>query len=164
MLVVRRAESTDAAAILALRHAAEDWLASRSIDQWKPREIPLATVDQQVSRGEFVVGLEPHTQDIVAAMRIIWSDPAIWTDDKNACYVHGLVIDRSHAGTGLGSAMLSHASEMARRSGVSYLRLDCAETNAALRSYYRRVGFTEVGRRDFDDGQWFSVTLFEKVL
>ena len=60
--------------------------------------------------------------------------------------------------------MLSHASDTARRAGVSRLRLDCAETNAALRSYYQRCGFTETGRRDFDDGKWFSVTLFEKVL
>ena len=84
MIVKRRAESTDAAAILALRHAAEDWLASRSIDQWKPREIPLSTIDQQVARGEFIVGLEPQTQYIVAAMRLMWSDPAIWTDDEDA--------------------------------------------------------------------------------
>ena len=164
MVVVRRAESADAAAILALRHAAEDWLASRSIDQWKPREIPLSTIDQQVARGEFIVGLRPQTMYIVAAMRLMWSDPKIWTDDEDACYVHGLVIDRSRAGTGLGTAMLGHASDTARRAGVGRLRLDCAESNAALRSYYQRCGFTEVGRRDFDDGQWFSVTLFEKAL
>lgn len=164
MLLFRRAESADAATILALRHAAEDWLAARSIDQWTPREVSLATIDQQVARGEFVVGLEPHTQNIIAAMRLIWADPKIWTDDENACYVHGLVIDRIHAGTGLGAAMLDQASDTARKAGVGRLRLDCAETNATLRSYYKRHGFTEIGRREFDDGQWFSVTLFEKRL
>lgn len=162
MLDIRQADIADASTILSLRHAAEDWLASLSIDQWPPREVPRAVIDRQVLRGEFSVGVLPRTQHIVAAMRLIWSDPTIWEDDEDACYVHGLVIDRSHTGSGLGSAMLHHALETARGSGVDRLRLDCAETNAGLRSYYRRNGFTEVGRRDFYDSQWFSVTLFEK--
>lgn len=161
---VRIAESADASIILALRHAAEDWLASQSIDQWTPREIPLSTIDQQIGRDEFLVGTASRTGEIIAAMRLIWSDPAIWTDGEDACYVHGLVIDRAHAGTGLGAAMLDHASDTARKAGVHRLRLDCAETNAALRNYYRRRGFTEVGRREFHDGRWFGVTLFERIL
>lgn len=164
MIAIRIAEPTDAPVILALRHAAEDWLAAKQIDQWRPREVPLSTIDAQVTTGEFYVGVDSNTLDIVAAMRLLWSDPIIWDDDEKACFVHGLVIDRARAGSGLGRTMLNHAAEQTRCAGVSRLRLDCAETNPALRSYYRRHGFSEVGRRDFNDGQWFSVTLFEKTL
>jgi ribosomal protein S18 acetylase RimI-like enzyme len=163
VLETRPAEYADAPEILAVRHAAEDWLAGRSIDQWRPREVPLSTIDVQIARREFWVGLDSGTMGIVAAMRLIWSDRKIWHDDEKACYVHGLVIDRSRAGTGVGAAMLDHATDTARRAGVERLRLDCVESNVALRSYYRRLGFTEVGSRDFDDG-WFSVTLFEKIV
>ncbi|WP_052068022.1 GNAT family N-acetyltransferase [Rhodococcoides fascians] len=164
MLDVRAARTNDAPAILALRHAAEDWLASRSIDQWSPGEVPLSTVRLQVSRGEFVVARYPGSSPIVAAMRTIRSDPEIWPDDGDALYVHGLVIDRCHAGTGLGAAMLDHAARSAADAGISRVRLDCAETNPTLRRYYLGQGFTEVGRREFEDGKWFSVTLFEKHL
>ncbi|OZE81719.1 GNAT family N-acetyltransferase [Rhodococcus sp. 15-649-1-2] len=164
MLDVRAARTNDSPAILALRHAAEDWLASRSIDQWTPGEVPLSTVRLQVSRGEFVVARYPGSSTIVAAMRTIRSDPEIWPDDGDALYVHGLVIDRCHAGTGLGAAMLDHAARSAADAGISRVRLDCAETNATLRRYYLGQGFAEVGRREFEDGKWFSVTLFEKRL
>jgi ribosomal protein S18 acetylase RimI-like enzyme len=164
VISIRSADPVDAPTILALRHAAEDWLASKHIDQWRPREVPLATIDEQVAAGEFYVGVDPDTMDIVAAMRVLWCDPLVWDDDEKACYVHGLVIDRSRAGSALGEAMVDHAAGLARCAGVSRVRLDCAESNPALRSYYRRHGFVEVGRRDFDDGRWFNVVLLEKTL
>ena len=95
-------------------------------------------------------------------MRLMWSDPAIWRhDDAFAGYVHGLVIDRAHAGQGLGRHLLDWAARETKMTGASKLRLDCAETNLALRNYYRRCGFREVGRRDLNR---FSVTLFERTL
>jgi len=145
-----------------MRHAAEDWLAKKGIDQWRPREVPLATVREQIDRGEFVVARYPSSGVVVAAMRLMWSDPAIWRhDDAFAGYVHGLVIDRAHAGQGLGRHLLDWAARETKMTGASKLRLDCAETNLALRNYYRRCGFREVGRRDLNR---FSVTLFERTL
>jgi len=147
-----------------MRHAAEDWLAGRGIDQWRPREVPLGAVREQIDRGEFVVARYPSSGLVVAAMRLMWSDPAIWRhDDAFAGYVHGLVIDRAHAGRGLGRRLLDWAAQETTMAGANRLRLDCAETNLALRHYYRRCGFREVGRRDFD-ADWFSVTLFERPL
>lgn len=161
MLDLRMAVAEDAAVILGLRHAAEDWLAARSIDQWRPREVPLSTIEGQVAAGEFFVARE-QSGAIVGAVRLLWSDPAIWGDDGvAAAYVHGLVIDRAYAGLGVGRGILDWALRQAGAAKATVLRLDCAETNHELREYYLRSGFTEVGRRDFDD-QWFSVALFEK--
>ncbi|MBM7460610.1 GNAT family N-acetyltransferase [Rhodococcus coprophilus] len=159
---VRPARDDDAAVILQMRHAAEDWLAEKGIDQWRPREVPLATVREQIDRGEFVVARFPSSGVVAAAMRLMWSDPEIWRhDDAFAGYVHGLVIDRAHAGQNLGRHLLDWAAQETRMAGASKLRLDCAETNLALRDYYRRCGFREFGRRDLDG---FSVTLFERTL
>ena len=58
--------------------------------------------------------------------------------------------------------MLEWALQRTRQEGRALLRLDCAETNTELRSYYLRHGFRYVGRHDFADGSsWFSVALFE---
>lgn len=40
----------------------------------------------------------------------------------DAAYVHGLVIDRNHAGLGLGRALLDWAGQQARQAGRSQLR------------------------------------------
>ncbi|WP_415973069.1 GNAT family N-acetyltransferase [Rhodococcus sp. 077-4] len=163
MFDVRPARIDDAEAILALRHAAEDWLAERGIDQWPPREVPLTTIRNQVAAGEFVVMRPCPELPIVAAMRLIWSDESIWQHDNVAAgYVHNLVIDRAYAGRGLGRALLDWADHAVRDAGATLLRLDCAESNTELRAYYCRCGFREVGRREFRDSQWFSVTLFQR--
>ncbi|GAB2755213.1 hypothetical protein GCM10027174_33550 [Salinifilum aidingensis] len=76
--------------------------------------------------------------------------------------MHGLMVDRSAAGRGLGEALLRWAAEQGRAAGVGLLRLDCVESNTALLAYYRRLGFTEVGRREFE--RFHSVTLLQQRL
>ncbi|MDV6271185.1 GNAT family N-acetyltransferase [Rhodococcus globerulus] len=111
MIDVYPVHDDDAAPILQMRHAAEDWLVERGIDQWRPREISLATVREQIDRGEFVVACYASNGPVVAAIRLMWSDPAIWRqDDAFVGYVHGLVIDRDYAGRGLGRHLLEWAA------------------------------------------------------
>jgi len=100
----------------------------------------------------------------VAALRLLWQDERIWgPQPPTAGYVHGLVVSQRHHGMGVGSALLRWAAGQARARGHSFLRLDCGEENHALRRYYSRQGFDEVGRRD-SDGGWYSVVLLEQRL
>ncbi|WP_438471952.1 GNAT family N-acetyltransferase [Rhodococcus erythropolis] len=165
---VVQAVETDGPEILALRHAAEDWLARCGIIQWRPREVSVEQVGEQISRGEFFVARDRAQSRIVGALRLIWSDPVVWPDSNEpAGYVHGLVIDREFSGTSLGERLLVWAHRRSAEEGAQYLRLDCVETNVRLRRYYRDAGFAEVGRRDFGDvvdNGWFSVVLFERSL
>lgn len=122
----------------------------------------MSTVESHIAAGEMYVATVEPGGPIVAAVRLLWSDPLIWQDENAfAGYVHGLMIDRSHAGRGLGRALLEWSADQARSADAHVLRLDCAETNPELRRYYRGLGFVEVGRREFDT-DWFSVILFEK--
>lgn len=165
---VVRAIGSDAPAILALRHGAEDWLAERGIAQWRPREVSLEQIEAQISRGEFYVARDQVQSRIAGALRLIWSDPQVWPDsDEPAGYVHGLVVDRAFSGDSMGERLLLWARRRSAEEGAQYLRLDCVETNVRLRRYYLDAGFTEVGRRDFGDDAdngWFSVVLFERSL
>lgn len=145
-----------------LRRRLEDWLHARGIDQWHPGEVPEREIAEQVVSGEWHV-LREHG-GIDAALRFLRDDPQIWGEQSApAAYVHGLMVDRNAAGRCLGESLLNWAAERGRAEGAHYLRLDCAESNAALRAYYRDRGFTEVGRTDFEHN-WFSATLFEKPL
>lgn len=157
------AGSADGPRLVALREEAAQWLTDRGITQWAPGEVGLAEVANQLATGEwFVLRREGR---VVAAVRLLFSDESVWGPHSGgAVYVHGLVVDRAAAGQGLGAALLRWAEERCRRTGRELLRLDCVESNAALRDYYARAGFAEVGRREFTDRPWHPVVLLEKRL
>lgn len=92
---------------------------------------------------------------VVGALRLVWDDEPVWgPQPPDAAYVHGLVIDRRHAGQGLGRSLLDWSARQARQAGRRWVRLDCGEDNGVLRGYYQRQGFVSVGRRDFD-AAWY---------
>lgn len=151
----------DSSQIVALRRSLEDWLDSRGISQWDPGQVGQEDVDRQISAGEWWI--LPAVTGLVAALRLLWSDKAIWKDDTVfAGYVHGLMVHRDCAGRGVGAELLRWAEHQASAAGASELRLDCVETNTRLRTYYARLGFKEVGRRDFDN--LYSAVLLSKHL
>jgi ribosomal protein S18 acetylase RimI-like enzyme len=161
VLFLQPAVAEDAPDLHALREAAARWLQERGIDQWRPGEVGLATFSTQIAAGEWFV--DRLGGSVRAALRLLWTDPQFWgARPDDAGYVHGLVIDRRHAGKGLGTASLRWAEEQARAAGKTYLRLDHAADNGRLARYYRELGFIERGRREFD--AWGPVMLREKPL
>jgi ribosomal protein S18 acetylase RimI-like enzyme len=151
----------DAEELHAMREAAARWLAGRGIRQWLPGEVDVRTVREQIGADEWF--LYRRNRRVLVALRFLWSDPLVWGEQPDdATYVHGLVIDRRHAGEALGAAALGWAEQKARAAGRTYLRLDHAADNARLARYYRELGFVERGRRESD--VWGPVTLVEKVL
>lgn len=144
-----------------MREAAAHWLVERGIRQWQPGEMGVGIIRAQIAAGEWFV--HRRAGDVIAALRFLWADPAFWGDQPDdAAYVHGLMIDRRHAGEGLGAAALWWAEGRARVAGRTFLRLDHAADNPGLARYYRELGFRERGRRQFE--AWGPVTLVEKEL
>lgn len=160
-ITVEKATPDDVETLHALRVAAEDWLEARGIQQWGRGGVPAEAIREQVDRGEWY--LTARDGAVVGALRLLWSDPVWPEDDVPAGYLHGLVIDRTQAGAGLGARLLDWAGEHARRAGAVALRLDCVETNLALRQYYAAKGFETVGRFEHA-APWHSVVLMERRL
>nr|WP_279672371.1 GNAT family N-acetyltransferase [Flexivirga meconopsidis] len=141
-----------------------DWLLDRGVEQWHPDDVPLKDIRAQVAAGEWFV-LTGADDTIVATVRYLHRDDDVWPGDETpAAYLHGLMVDRSHAGTDVGGELLRWAERRAADEGRDHLRLDCVEANHALRNYYASQGFREVGRRAFEDPKWRPVALFEKPL
>lgn len=152
------ASDADVVPIWQLRRQREDWLASRGIDQWRPGEVPAATIQEQADRGEWYV---LRDESVIAGLRILWSDPDFWgPDDGGSIYVHGLMVDLRRAGEGLGSELLEWAARLGGQHGKARLRLDSALTNPGLTRYYERLGFTPKGQRQV--GDLFEVILWER--
>ena len=161
--VVELARPGDVDALLELRDRLAGWLARRSIEQWTPGELPAerlaAWVDQQA------VHVVRRGGRLVAAVAVLWDDPEVWGhDDGTAGYVHLLMADRIHAGTGLGDRMLAHAEQHITRTGRTLARLDAVTSNPFLDTWYRVRGYQPVGTRTFPGLRWHDTTLYEKVL
>lgn len=153
------ASSADVTPIWRLRRQREDWLSARGIDQWRPGEIPVSTIQTQVDQSEWHVLREER---VVAALRLLWTDPDFWgPDDGTAAYVHGLMVGLDRAGSGLGARLLDWAAGQARLHGRTRLRLDSALTNPGLARYYELLGFTRRGQRQV--GDLFQVILWERA-
>jgi GNAT superfamily N-acetyltransferase len=157
------ARDVHAEPLLALRETAARWLASLGIHQWEPGEVSLEEIGSQVREGHWWV-LEGDDR-LRGALRVLTADPDAWGGQAEAAlYVHGLVIAREEAGAGLGAALLQWVEALALRRGVRLVRLDCVESNERLRAYYKKQGFTEVGRATFHDPRWYPAVLLEKRL
>lgn len=150
----------DAADLARLRDSAAAWQLERGIEQWAPGEVSVNQFAEQAAAGEWYL---VRSDEPLAAVRLLSADPLFWGDrpDRPAVYVHGLVTARN-AARGLGAALLGWVEDRARRAGSEAVRLDCLETNDALRRYYEGQGYVVVGRRTFADGR--AVCLYEKRL
>ncbi len=160
---LERAAPGDTRDLRRLRHRLEDWLVARGIVQWLPSDIDEAGIGREIDAGEWHVVRRDGA--IVAALRLLYSDPGIWGPDEgedgDAVYVHGLMADRRFAGHRLGESLLDWAAGQGRDAGRSWLRLDCAADNPALREYYRTRGFSEV-RTGHPYGDIFPVVLWQR--
>ncbi|GAA2208254.1 hypothetical protein GCM10009850_037120 [Nonomuraea monospora] len=77
-------------------------------------------------------------------------------------YVQALVIDRRHAGHGVGRTLLGWAAAEARERGAGLLRVDCyAGHDGRLVGYYESCGFTRVA--PFTVGEWPGMLLQRRL-
>lgn len=62
-------------------------------------------------------------------------------------WIPNLAVDPAHQGRGLGRALLLHALDFFRTSGMQVARIETLEQNAVGQSLYASLGFTEVARQ-----------------
>ena len=146
------AESHHARGIVELRDTLARWMQARGIDQWREGEFAQEHVAQEIARGEWWVMADPrHPERVLASVRVIWQDPAIWGKQREpAGYIHGVAVDRSLRGTGTGARLIRVAEHATIRSGRAVSRLDCDESNPVLAPFYAGLGYTPRGAVDFD--------------
>jgi ribosomal protein S18 acetylase RimI-like enzyme len=156
-LEIRQAREEDVDEVVATLSEAARWLLDRGIRQW-PDPFPRDRVEALVLGGESFVarlGGEP-----AGSLVLRWSDVSFWGEQPDdAGYVHALAVRRKFAGQGLGARLLAWAEARVGDAGREFLRLDCMAENAALRTYYERLGFELQGEALVDD---FVAALYER--
>jgi GNAT superfamily N-acetyltransferase len=150
-LLLRRATEFEYGGILELIASAGEWLRSTGTDQWmapwpsesERRERVLAAIQA----GRTWVAWDGNR--LAATVAVSPNDHDIWPAESRrdpAVYVRRLVVDRNHAGRGLGAQLLDWAGLRASREyGARWIRVDLWTTNTRLHDYYRRHGFESCG-------------------
>jgi GNAT superfamily N-acetyltransferase len=150
---LRLASSDDLSSVLDLIDGAADWLRSRGTNQWQrpwpSREERDRRVHDSLLSGETWLLWDGDTP--LATVTVSPTpDDLLWTPrecTEPAAYLHRLVVDRAHAGHGIGAHLLDWAGERARREyGARWIRIDVWADNYALHRYYLRQGFRPVRR------------------
>lgn len=136
----------DLAVMLALRREAERWLARNGITQWTPDydEYARSVLAASVAAGTAWIVVDDSGQSAatVGTARLDQTpDPDFWGwldpgDQGDALYLHKMIVSRSHAGDGLGEAILNWASQRAADAGRSWVRIDVRRDNERLQRYY----------------------------
>lgn len=176
-LQVRPAGLEDMPVIIDLIEGAATWLRTKDTDQWARPWPNLEERDNRVLKG-LQVG---HTWLVTTADRKavatitchryghqkLWPLKDWW---EPAVYVSRLVVARSHAGLGLGEALIAWAGNRANALWrAEWIRIDVWTTNTALQEYYEKRGFVFCHELRFPEGTTYeklypSATLFQKPI
>ena len=123
------------------------WMDEVGIKQWnvtKYDEVyPLPYYESHAKDGEVFVLTECEAGRMVCAAVLKREDDRWSCDGARAIYLHNFASALDAKGTG--SIFLELAEEYAKTEGMEYFRLDSADDNAFLESYYTARGYEAVG-------------------
>ena len=127
------------------------WMDKVGIKQWnvtKYDEVyPVSYYEEKRQNGEVFVLSHPVSGEI-AACAVLKSEDDRWNTvpeirDEKAFYLHNFAVPLNMKGAG--AVFLRKAEEYAKNQGKKYFRLDSADDNKALESYYSEKGYIPVG-------------------
>jgi N-acetylglutamate synthase-like GNAT family acetyltransferase len=137
--IFRRAGPADAASIQELtRQVYAKWI---PLIGREPRPM---TADYSASVQEHWIDLVEDGGSVIALIEMIPKDSFL--------LVENVAVDEKQQGHGLGAALLRHAEDMARYSGLPEIRLYTNAAFAGNLAFYERIGFSETGREPLPDG------------
>jgi len=156
-VTIRKGSPADIDTVLGFMDEAVAWMVERGqTGQWGTEPISgRASFVERLEDWERSGGLriaENESGVPVGALVVGAAQPYVRAVDERELYVILLVTSRSHAGEGIGAALVQRAIAEAREAGVDLLRVDCWAGAERLVRWYEEQGFVPVER--FHVGEW----------
>lgn len=163
------ASNSDAAAIAALRMATSRALTQQfGAGPWSFAAESEASVQAELRSSTVVFAREAGT--IIATARLSTRNPWIGrTDFFTPCarpiFLTAMAVTPNRQRQGVGRWLLLQARRVSRELGGEALRLDSYQGPAGAGDFYRKCGFTEVYRGDYNGTPliWFETMLPQKL-
>jgi GNAT superfamily N-acetyltransferase len=142
----------DAAAVAALRNAvASDLTAKFGIGHWSSMSTDRGVRSAMKSASVYVTRDQGR---VVATLTLTTKKP--WAIDRRyfatverPLYLLGMAVDPARQGTGIGRRCIEDAVTICRAWPADALCLDAYNADAGAGGFYRKCGFTEVGRATY---------------
>ncbi len=155
------ATSRDLDTVMTILDEAARWLLAKGIKQWQsppPAEVYDMFRDY-IREGSVYLVREASAPDVVGVFRLHWHACHLWPEDQgDSAYLYTLALRPAQIGQGMGASVIGWVSELVRRRGKKFLRLDCIAANQRLRAWYEALGFEYV--RTAVDGD-YTLALFQ---
>jgi GNAT superfamily N-acetyltransferase len=164
----RQAVAEDIPLLTEWRWSVAEWIRDRGSDQWDTtglsRDEFASRITRSVDAGETWLALDDDGRPVGTIAIDVVGDDGVWSDDelRQSYVIHRMMVPRSEAGRGIGSAMVKFAEDRARSHGRQKLVLDAWTSNVDLHRYYERLGFRHV--RTVPDHWTPSAAVFEKAV
>ena len=140
-ITIRQARPDDVEVVSAILTEAATWLEQRGMKMWRADELAPDRIANDVADGLFYLALADGQP--AGTIKFQLSDVEFWPDVPHAdsAFVHRLAVRRTHAATGVSTALLAWATDRAAALGMRFLRLDTEASRPRLRAVYERFGF-----------------------
>ena len=151
-LTFRLAVERDAPALAALHAAAADRLTGTFGEgRWSSRPTE-GNVLRDIRTSRVLVACD--AAGLAGTLRLAtkkpWAiDPKYFTPVARPLYLLSMAVAPSRQRSGIGRSLIGEAMGMARAWPAEALRLDAYDAPAGAGEFYRRCGFTEVGRVEY---------------
>jgi len=159
-MIIRKANVADLDALDALFSEARSTIATLGIDQWQNGYPSLSVISEDIDTGRSYV-VEMENEVVGTFVLITDGEPTYdrifdgaWltgdTDDYVA--IHRVAISVARRGSGLSTAVLSYAADVAKGLGRTSLRIDTHRGNVVMRRMLQRHGFVHSGSIYLENG------------
>jgi ribosomal protein S18 acetylase RimI-like enzyme len=148
-LSIALAAADDAHAVATIRNAVATALTKRhGLGHWSSMSSEKG-IRSSMKRSSIYVAREDAL--VVATFELAtkkpWAiDRRYFTDVPRPVYLLGMAVDPERQRTGIGRQCIAHAVEACRGWPADALCLDAYDADAGAGAFYRKCGFTEVGR------------------
>lgn len=169
-MIIRQATAHDIDSLMALFSEARATIAALGIDQWQNGYPSLAVVSEDVAiHRSYVVEIDGA---IVGTFVLITDgEPTydrifdgVWLTGNTDNYlaIHRVAVLVSRRGSGLSTAILDYAAQIAHQLGRTSLRIDTHRGNVVMRRMLEKHGFVHCGTIYLENGD--ERVAYEKIL
>ncbi|WP_284177748.1 N-acetyltransferase [Rhabdaerophilum sp. SD176] len=146
-VTIRRLGKADAPAFRAVRLRGLTDHPDAFTSTAKDWDLPLEAYIERIEAGHVIGAFDPETGALLGHV-FLPTHLATGVKTCHKCEVWSVYVVPEGRGRGISEAMLSHAIELARSLGFSWLKLQVGEHNAPARQTYERLGFEVYGREE----------------
>ena len=159
-MIIRRANTNDIDALMALFAEARSTIAALGIDQWQNGYPSLSVVSEDITKhrsyvveiDDAIIGTFVLVTDGEPTYDNIYDGAWLTQDSSSYIAIHRVAISVACRGSGISTAILNYAAEAARAMKRVSRRIDTHKGNTVMRRMLEKHGFIHCGSIYLENG------------